>query len=461
VATNIEHSWQEIRVALRDRVGEPTYGLWLAPLRCVGLDGDTLVLSGPAEVSAWASSRYGAALRAASASVLGRDVDVAVEADGTTRVAAPPPEPRAAQSEPNPKYTFEQFVIGRSNHLAHAAALAVAELPGQAYNPLFIYGPPGLGKTHLLHAIANYVRAFGGGLTVRYATAEDFTNAFLAALTSRDTERFKALYRGVDVLLIDDIQFLERKARSEEEMFHTFNALHDAGSQLVVSSDRLPADLAGIEERLRERFAGGLVTDITRPDRATRHAILRKRANYDALDISDDALEVIADGVTTNVRALEGALIRVVALGSLEGRRLDAELATDVLARHGFMPAPRSSLDIPRIRAVACAHFAVSDDALLSRSRAARVAWARQAAMYLARELTDHSLPQIGRDFGGRDHTTVLHACRRVAAEIARDPQALTDIEALTAQLSTDANPQRRTGPSTPRNDHRPREVGA
>jgi chromosomal replication initiator protein len=441
VATSIEQSWQEIQVALRDRVGEPTYGLWLAPLRCVGLDGDTLVLAGPAEVSAWASSRYGTALREASAAVLGRSVAVAVEAEGSaaaTQLAPTVPSlaPLDRPNEPVPRYTFEQFVIGRSNHLAHAAALAVAELPGQAYNPLFIYGPPGLGKTHLLHAIANYVRAFGGGLSVRYATAEDFTNAFLAALASRDTERFKARYRGVDVLLIDDVQFLERKARSEEELFHTFNALYEAGSQLVVSSDRLPADLAGIAERLRERFAGGLVTDIARPDRATRLAILRKRASYDGHAISDDALGVIADGVTTNVRTLEGALIRVVAVGSLERRALDAKLAANVLARQGFTAVPLA-LTIVQIQNAACIHFSVTQADLLSRARTTDIAWARQAAMYLSRELTDHSLPQIGRAFGARDHTTVLHACRRVAREIARNPTALADIEALTTRLSS------------------------
>ncbi len=437
---SIEQSWQEIQVALRDRLGERTYGLWLAPLRCVGIDGDTLVLAGPPEVAAWARARYVSALREAGTQVLGREVAVAFEG------AAPPAQPAhdralaqagsGGDSDPNPKYTFEQFVIGRSNHLAHAAALAVAELPGQAYNPLFIYGRPGLGKTHLLHAIAGYVTAFGGGLSVRYATAEDFTNAFVTALAARETERFKARFRGVDVLLIDDIQFLERKARSEEEMFHTFNALHDAGSQLVVSSDRLPADLAGIEERLRERFAAGLVTDIARPDRGTRLAILRKRAHYDGIQISDEALAVIADGVATNVRALEGALIRVVAVGSLERRPLDGALAAEVLQRHGFYARPAAGATIAQIRSAACAHFGVSEEAIVSRSRTARVAWARQAAMYLSRELTDHSLPHIARDFGGRDHTTVLHACRRVAEEITHDAAALADVEALTAHLS-------------------------
>jgi chromosomal replication initiator protein len=439
VSGNLEESWQEIRLALRDSVGESTYGLWLAPLRCVGLDGDTLVLDGPPEVSAWAAARYAPALERAAAAVLGEGVVVSIAGAGLDggQQAATKAAPAAAgtDGEPNPKYSFEQFVIGPSNRLAHAAALAVAELPTQAYNPLFIYGPPGLGKTHLLHAIGNYVRSFGGGLTVRYATAEAFTNAFLTALSSRSTDAFKTHFRRVDVLLLDDVQFLERKARSEEEMFHTFNALYEAGSQLVVTSDRLPGDLAGIEERLRARFASGLVTDIARPDRATRLAILRKRAAFDQIEVGDDALGVLADCVTTNVRALEGALIRVVAVSSLERRRLDGELVMDVLAQHGLSPPRASELSVASIQTAVASHFALTCDVLLSRSRSGRIVWARQVAMYLSRELTDHSLPHIGREFAGRDHTTVLHACRRVADELAVNPQALADIAALTTAL--------------------------
>jgi chromosomal replication initiator protein len=446
VSDDLAHSWEQIQVALRENVGERTYGLWLAPLRCVGLDGDTLVLEGPPEVSAWASARLGPALRTASASVLGRAVAVHVApGDGAAAATTPRPATAAAPAQPspqggtapNPTYTFEQFVIGTSNRLAHAAALSVAEMPTQAYNPLFIYGPPGLGKTHLLHSIGNYIQAFGGGLSVRYATAEDFTNAFLAALAARDTEQFKARFRGVDVLLIDDVQFLERKARSEEEMFHTFNALYDAGSQLVITCDRLPADLAGIEYRLRERFASGLVTDIERPDRATRLTILRRRAAFDQLEISDDALALLADNITSNVRALEGALIRVVAFASLQRRPLDAALAAEALGRHGLTVAGTTEISIAQIQAAACAHFGLQQNELLSRSRIAKNAWARQAAMYLCRELTSYSLPHIGREFGGRDHTTILHACRRVVSEIAHSPAAFNDIETLTGELST------------------------
>jgi chromosomal replication initiator protein len=301
---------------------------------------------------------------------------------------------------------------------------------------LFIYGPPGLGKTHLLHSVGNYVSAFGGGLTVRYATAEEFTNAFLAALAARSLEEFKARFRGVDVLLIDDVQFLQRKARSEEELFHTFNALYDAGSQLVITCDRLPGDLGDLEDRLRERFAAGLVTDIERPDLATRLAILRKRAAHDGVALAADAAELLAARVTTNVRALEGALIRLVAYGSLTRRPLDHALAHDVLGRLGL---PLSAAPAPSINAIqdaACAHFVLTREELLSRSRAERVVWPRQAAMYLCKELTEHSLPTIARAFAGRDHTTVLYACKRVAAHIAVSPPAYRDIEVLTASLT-------------------------
>ena len=427
--------WREIQGALLERVGERTYGLWLAPLRCVSLDADTLTLAGPPEVSAWASQRLAGALAGAAASVLGPAVAIAFAGSAPTSTA--PAEPLASPSPPlNPKYTFEQFVIGPSNRLAHAAALSVAEMPSQAYNPLFIYGPPGLGKTHLLHSVGNYVTAFGGGLTVRYATAEQSTNAFLAALAARNPDDFKARFRGVDVLLIDDVQFLQRKARSEEELFHTFNALYDAGSQLVITCDRLPGDLGDLEDRLRERFAAGLVTDIERPDIDTRLAIVRKRAAHDHVEISDDAAELLAARITTNVRALEGALIRLVAFASLTRRPLDGALAHDVLARLGLPLASVPVLTITVIQDAVCAHFGLTRDELLSRSRAERVLWPRQAAMYLAKELTDHSLPSIARTFAGRDHTTVLHACRRVAAHIAQSPPAYRDIEVLTATLT-------------------------
>ncbi len=435
----LDHVWQQIQGALLESVGERTYGLWLAPLRCVSLDGDTLVLDGPPEVSAWASERLAGALASAAASVLGPEVAVSIAGQGAPATPAARTRGAAVQARLNPKYTFEQFVIGPSNRLAHAAALSVAEMPSQAYNPLFIYGPPGLGKTHLLHSVGNYVNAFGGGLSVRYATAEEFTNAFLNALVTRNLDEFKSRFRGVDVLLIDDVQFLERKARSEEELFHTFNALYDAGSQLVITSDRLPGDLGDLEDRLRERFAAGLVTDIERPDRATRLAVLRKRAAHDGVEITDEALELVAARVTSNVRALEGVLIRLVAYGSLTRRPLDHALVGEVLERLGVGLGSQTAPSIAAVQEVTCAHFGLTHAELLSRSRAERLVWPRQAAMYLCKELTPHSLPTIARAFDGRDHTTVLHACKRVAVHIATSPPAYSDIEALTAALTVPA----------------------
>ena len=351
-------------------------------------------------------------------------------ADGVSR--------RRAYSGPafDPRQTFEQFVIGDSNRLAHAAALAVAEMPGLAYNPLFICGPPGLGKTHLLHSIANYVSAYGGGATVRYTTAEAFTNHFVGAIHGGDADAFKSTYRGVDVLLVDDVQFLQAKVRTEEEFFHTFNALHQAGAQIVLTSDRLPRHLGDMEARLRERFEAGLVTDVRAPDSSTRLTILRKRAQQDAIaGLDDDALQLIADRVTDNVRALEGALIRVVAFGSLTGRPVTVALVDEVLA--GLYPERRARhrATVDEIQRQTADAFGITVEALLSTSRAAGVAWPRQLAMYLARELTDQTLPAIGRAFGGRTHTTVLHAHRRTAQRIAGDREAYDAVRRLTEAL--------------------------
>jgi chromosomal replication initiator protein len=439
MAMELNDAWSAIRVELRAAVGERTYGLWLEPLRCDGLSDGTLRLSGPPEVCAWAADRLAGVVARAVTTVLGPGTTVEVLPAGAPPPTSPstPAEPRRAGGDLNPKYNFEQFVIGASNRLAHAASLSVAELPAQAYNPLFIYGPPGLGKTHLLHSIGNYVRAFGNGLTVRYTTVEAFTNEFVRSLGGAATTKhdFKRRFRGVDVLLIDDIQFLERKVATEQELFHTFNALYDAGSQLVITSDRTPGDLAELEDRLRERFQSGLVTDIGQPDYATRLAILRKRAAHDAVRIDERALAEIATSVATNVRALEGALIRVVAYASLTGHEPTPALAAEVIERLGLRGRRAANPTIETIQDAICAYFSITREELLSRSRAQRLAWPRHVAIYLARELTDHSLPVIGREFGGRDHSTVLNACKRAAAHLASDPKAYSAIEQLTADL--------------------------
>jgi chromosomal replication initiator protein len=334
----------------------------------------------------------------------------------------------------NPRYSFAQFVIGEGNRLAHAAALAVAELPGQAYNPLFLHAAPGLGKTHLLHAIANYARQFGAEATVRYVTAEDFTTDFLDALGSRSLARFKERYRDADILLVDDVQFLASKARTEEEFFHTFNALYETGRQLVLTCDRMPAQLVSVEERLRERFEAGLVADIHAPNYHTRLAILRKRAQLDQLPVADpEALELIAACVTSNVRALEGALIRVVAYHSLTGRPIDAELTRQVLDR--IYPAAECAPTVPEIQRAVARHYGVGATELLASTRRAHVAWPRHVAIYLSRELAGASLNALGDQFGGRSHTTILHACKRVADRLEVDKQAALDVQTLASAL--------------------------
>ena len=424
---------------------DSTFEIWLAPLTARALVDDTLFVAAPDEIRSWVADRFGRVLRTCTASVLGDHVGVDVVAHDAP-IATAVPQARGGPGtgiaceeavEFHPKLTFDQFVIGDSNRFAHAASLAVAELPGQAYNPLFLYGPPGLGKTHLLHAIGNYIRAHGGGLRVRSTTAERFTNEFVLALQTRDIDEFKARFRENDVLLIDDVQFLQRKARTEEEFFHTFNALHETGSQLVLTCDRLPADMAALEARLLERFQAGLVAELKPPDLATRLTILRKRVHHDGIHLDDDgALHAIAHRITSNARALEGALIRVVAFHSLTRRPIDVELANEVLdGLYPNAPTAPAAPTVARVQALTCEAFSISRDELLSSGRSGRVAWPRQVAMYLARRHTGETLPAIGRQFGGRNHTTVIYACRKAGERIATDPAAQAAVRDLERRL--------------------------
>ncbi len=438
--------WRDISAKLRQSTGPSTFEIWLAPLQPASWDGTTLLLEVPPDTRAWVSERFGHLIETCARTVLGNSASVAFVAAaptgqratrtqthrGPTREPPPPGQPTAPF---HPRYRFEQFIIGDGNRLAHAAALAVAELPGQAYNPLFLHAPPGLGKTHLLHAIGNYLLAFGGAASVRYTTVEAFTNHFIAALGTRSVDSFKRAYRHVDVLLIDDVQFLASKAKTEEEFFHTFNSLYENGRQLVLTCDRLPRQLVSVEERLRERFESGLVADIRPPDFATRVAILRKRAALDQIDLPDPAvLDLIAERVTDNVRALEGALIKVVAHHSLTRRPIDLPFAAAVL--EAIHPAsPDRVLAIDEVQAAVASYYEITVDELLSASRAANVAWPRQLAVHLTRELTAASLQQIGQAFGGRNHATVLHACKRVSQQIATDPSARHDLEQLSAMI--------------------------
>ncbi|HEY1275111.1 MAG TPA: chromosomal replication initiator protein DnaA [Thermoleophilaceae bacterium] len=432
----LESTWDDIRSELRRETPDFKFHIWLEPLELAGIEGNVLYVRAPEHIRTSVGERYLPLLRRAASRCLGdRTVVEIVGGDWQPRPAAPRSPAAAEDDRLNPRFTFEQFVIGAGNRFAHAASLAVAELPAQAYNPLFMYGPPGLGKTHLLHAIGNYVRHWGTGLSVRYATVEEFTSDFVAAIRRHETSAFKERFRSADIVLIDDVQFLAGRERTREEFFHTFNALLDAGHQLVITSDRTPDELPDIEARLRERFRSGLVVELEPPSTDVRRAILEKRARLDGVDVGPEVLEEIATHVSSSVRALEGALIRVVAYASLKGEAASPELVRHVLDRLG-QDVRRRHCDLPEILDAAAEEFGVEPKALVARDRRAAVATARQVAMYLARELTDHSLPEIGRGIGDRNHTTVLHAINRVSAAVRTDPVVKTAVDNLRRRLA-------------------------
>jgi chromosomal replication initiator protein len=435
-----EGLWSEVSSRLRGALNETTYRTWFDHVEGVALSDDEFVLSVPNEFTRdWIEGHFLGLIRAAIGDATGqeRSVQLAVAEAGGGEPASDT-EVRRKEVPPgglNPKYTFDSFVIGSSNRFAHAAALAVAEAPAQAYNPLFIYGGTGLGKTHLLQAIAQYVSEHQGELTVRYVTSETFMNDFINALRDKRIEGFKQRYRAYDLLLIDDIQFFEHKERIQEEFFHTFNSLYEAGRQIVMSSDRPPRDISTLEDRLRSRFEWGLITDIQPPDLETRIAILRKKVKADQIEIRDpELLTYIASRVSTNIRELEGALTRVVAFASLTGRALSVDLAQDVL-KDVFPQGESVQISIERIQELVCERFSVTHDELTGDRRSQNIVYPRQVAMYLSRELTDASLPKIGKEFGGRDHTTVIHATSKIARLIREDRSVYNLVQELTARV--------------------------
>jgi chromosomal replication initiator protein len=357
----------------------------------------------------------------------------ALEAD-IFRVGPGPASASPRESRLNPKYTFETFVIGASNRFAHAAAVAVAEAPAKAYNPLFVYGESGLGKTHLLHAIGHYARNLYPGVRVRYVNSEEFTNDFINSIRDDKAQAFQSRYREIDVLLIDDVQFLQRAERTQEEFFHTFNTLHNANKQIVITSDLPPKQLQGFEERMRSRFEWGLITDVQPPDLETRIAILRKKSAHEKLTATDDVLEFIASKISTNIRELEGALIRVTAFASLNRQVVDLNLA-EIVLKDLIIDDQAPQITAAQIMGQTAGYFGLTIEDLCSSSRSRVLVNARQIAMYLCRELTELSLPKIGQHFGGRDHTTVMHADRKIRLLMAERRSIYNQVTELTNRI--------------------------
>jgi len=448
--SDLERLWTECAEALRVQVSDATWRTWFSSVAPVSLDNERLVLGVPNTiVRDLLETRYRRLVTDTVTDTMGAPYDVSLEVRGgvppsptvadvvselgvTARQAASPPVDdgfaHLGDNDAGPlnaRYTFEAFVIGASNRFAHAAALSVAERPAKSWNPLFIYGGAGLGKTHLLHAIGHFVRAHYPHYRVRYASAETFTNEFIDALRSNRTNHFKRHYRECDVLLIDDIQFMEGKESTKEEFFHTFNTLHSASRQIVITSDRPPKSLTTLEDRLRSRFEWGLVTDVQPPELETRIAILRKKAEREPTPVPDEVLEFIATNVRDNIRILEGALIRVTAFASLNQAQLDESLAHQVLA--DLLAGDQPQQITPKVILDATSRtFGFSIEDLCGPNRRRPLVTARQIAMYVMRELTDFSYPAIAREFGGRDHTTVIHAVDKIGDQM-KERRAIFD----------------------------------
>jgi chromosomal replication initiator protein len=454
--------WDAALGMIRQHVSTPIYQTWFLGIRPGGLEPSGLVLLVPSRFAKeWLEPRYLSLISRAVASAAATDIPIELRVDpsppdaaGAARAAReeplPPVPPRVVPQAPtasrrgdptplNPRYNFDTYVIGASNRFAHAAALAVAESPARAYNPLFIYGGVGLGKTHLLHAIGHCIQQTLPESLVCYVSSEKFTNDFINAVGDPGRiSGFKRRYRENDVLLVDDVQFLEHKEATVEEFFHTFNTLHDAQRQIIITSDRPPKQL-GLEERVRSRFEWGLITDVQPPDLETRIAILRKKAALDgAANLSDDVLTFIASRIESNIRELEGALIRVIAFASLDHRPVSLALAETVL-KDLYPESGPGSITPELILAETSRYFNISPEELLSPNRNRTVATARQIAMYLCRELTDLSLPRIGQRFGGRDHSTVMHAAAKIRALMAEQRSTYTQVQELTTRIRTRA----------------------
>ncbi|WP_059105095.1 chromosomal replication initiator protein DnaA [Shouchella shacheensis] len=445
---NVHDLWDQVLGKMETKVSKPSYETWLKSTKANTLQNEVITITAPNEFARdWLENHYSSLAadiieELTGARLMPKFVIPQHEEEEVVPEPIPqaPPEsstttsPTSSKTMLNDKYTFNTFVIGSGNRFAHAASLAVAEAPAKAYNPLFIYGGVGLGKTHLMHAIGHYVMEHNPNANVLYLSSEKFTNEFINAIRDNKAVHFRNKYRSVDVLLIDDIQFIAGKIQTQEEFFHTFNALHEESKQIVISSDRPPKEIPTLEDRLRSRFEWGLITDITPPDLETRIAILRKKAKAENLDIPNEVMLYIANQIDTNIRELEGALIRVVAYSSLINQDMNADLAAEALK--DIIPnAMPKTLTIVDIQKMVGHYYQVKLEDFKAKKRTKSVAFPRQIAMYLSREMTDASLPKIGSEFGGRDHTTVIHAHEKISKLLSTDQDLQQKVQAMTEQL--------------------------
>ncbi|TCT24630.1 chromosomal replication initiator protein DnaA [Melghiribacillus thermohalophilus] len=446
---NIDQLWNETLKKIEGKISKPSFDTWLKSTEAIDLNDQIITIAAPNEFARdWLENSYSKLISDTLFELTGTEMEPKFVIPETRKEEKQPKKPvkkgtdlkngqdDSPKSMLNSKYTFDTFVIGSGNRFAHAASLAVAEAPAKAYNPLFIYGGVGLGKTHLMHAIGHYVLEHNPSAKVVYLSSEKFTNEFINSIRDNKAINFRNKYRNVDVLLIDDIQFLAGKEQTQEEFFHTFNTLHEENKQIVISSDRPPKEIPTLEDRLRSRFEWGLITDITPPDLETRIAILRKKAKAEGLDIPNEVMLYIANQIDTNIRELEGALIRVVAYSSLINQDIDASLAAEALK--DIIPGSKPKvITIAGIQEAVGEKFNVKLEDFKSKKRTKSIAFPRQIAMYLARELTDFSLPKIGEEFGGRDHTTVIHAHEKISNMLDNDQQLQKEVQEIKERLKS------------------------
>ena len=433
-------SWQKALEKLKENLSVPTFETWFKPVECAEETRERVVLRVPSEfVKEWLETKYLSLIKSALEEVKSGPVDISfiVQEKKPNQQTEPPLQ--LGDIMLNNSYTFENFVVGQSNRLAYAASMAIAKNPGKTYNPLYIYGGVGLGKTHLLQAIAHYILKNYPNLKIIYTTTEKFTNEVIYAIQNAQNNRrlidqFHRQYRNVDVLLIDDVQFLAGKERTQEEFFHTFNTLHNTGKQIVLTSDCPPKEIATLQERLTTRFEWGLVADIQPPDFETRVAILKKKVETEGIEIADDVLYYIADHIHSNIRELEGALVRLIATASLTNEEITLEFTKRALS--DIIKPSKEPITIKRIQKTVAEYFNIPEKSLIEKRRSQNIALPRQIAMFLSRELTDASLPQIGKAFGGRDHTTVMHACNKIKEEMKKQDTMRALIEEIKKRLN-------------------------